>query len=159
MTDMLKGEPFTNEDVNMALKIIETSLKPKYREIINLRYKEQLQFKEIGEIMGFTDERARQLVNEGLRRTFLKIMRPMNDSIETDVKERRKLHPTSTLITDLNLSVRAYNCLDRRGLKTVGDIMLLTKEELFNIRNLGQKSVEDILTKLTDIGVDVSKFN
>ena len=60
-------------------------------------------------------------------------------------------HPVD--IEDLDLSIRAYNCLKRAGIHTVEQLRSLSLEELQNIRNLGKKSVEDICRKLVKIPV------
>ncbi len=56
-------------------------------------------------------------------------------------------------IMDLDLSVRAYNCLKRAGINTIGDLRKMTPEEVNQIRNLGKKSLDEILQKLTDLGI------
>lgn len=57
-------------------------------------------------------------------------------------------------IADLDLSVRSYNCLMRRRVATVGDIMALgTYEELCRTRNLGRRSAEEICSKLAQFGL------
>jgi DNA-directed RNA polymerase subunit alpha len=55
-------------------------------------------------------------------------------------------------IEDLDLSVRSYNCLKREGLNTVGDLVAKTEDELLEIRNFGQKSVDEVKEKLTEMG-------
>jgi DNA-directed RNA polymerase subunit alpha len=57
------------------------------------------------------------------------------------------------LIEDLDLSVRSYNCLKREGVATVGELMDKTEQELLEIRNFGQKSVDEVKEKLTELGV------
>lgn len=56
-------------------------------------------------------------------------------------------------ILDLDLSVRAYNCLKRANINTIGDLTALSPTELNNIRNLGKKSLDEILQKLADMGI------
>ena len=51
-------------------------------------------------------------------------------------------------IEELNISVRTYNCLRRRGVSTVGDLAVMTKEELMRVRNLGKRNYDEILEKL-----------
>lgn len=57
----------------------------------------------------------------------------------------------STDLSDLELSVRAYNCLKRAGYRTYGDIKNLTFEEGMKIRNLGKHSLEEVLAKIKSI--------
>lgn len=63
----------------------------------------------------------------------------------------------STPIEDLDFSVRTYNVLKRAGLHTVYDITLRTEEELKKIRNLGKHSFEEIINKLRDLNLGLSK--
>ena len=55
-------------------------------------------------------------------------------------------------IEELDLSVRSYNCLKRAGINTVEDLTNRTEEEMMKVRNLGRKSLEEVLNKLTDLG-------
>lgn len=59
-------------------------------------------------------------------------------------------------ILDLELSVRSYNCLKRAGINTLGDLMKMTPEQLVNVRNLGKKSLDEIMQKLADLGYPLS---
>jgi len=64
----------------------------------------------------------------------------------------RKFDGYDTPIEDLGLSVRAYNCLKRSGLTTVGAILERTEEELLALRNFGEKSYEELRDKLVERG-------
>jgi DNA-directed RNA polymerase subunit alpha len=57
------------------------------------------------------------------------------------------------LIEDLDLTVRSFNCLKREGINTLGQLVNLTEHQLINIRNFGQKSVDEVLEKLTERGL------
>src|SRR3990172_3774074 len=58
----------------------------------------------------------------------------------------------NTPIEDLNLSVRAYNCLKRSGLMTVGQVLEKSEEELLTLRNFGQKSYDELKARLVELG-------
>jgi DNA-directed RNA polymerase subunit alpha len=58
-----------------------------------------------------------------------------------------------TVIEELDLSVRSYNCLKREGVATVGELMDKTPQELLEIRNFGSKSVDEVAEKLAELGV------
>ena len=60
-------------------------------------------------------------------------------------------------IEELDLSVRSYNCLKRAGINTVEDLAAKTEEEMMKVRNLGRKSLEEVLRKLTDLGLSLRK--
>jgi len=61
----------------------------------------------------------------------------------------------STSIEELNLTVRAYNCLKRVGIDTVRDLASKTLTEMGKIRNLGSKSLEEVLDKLDELGIEL----
>jgi DNA-directed RNA polymerase subunit alpha len=54
-------------------------------------------------------------------------------------------------IEELNLTVRSYNCLKREGINTVGDLVNKSEAELMDIRNFGQKSIEEVKEKLEEL--------
>ena len=70
--------------------------------------------------------------------------------------EKEETHKEKTLemtIEELDLSVRSYNCLKRAGINTVKELTDRTVSDMMNVRNLGQKSLEEIKLKLNDLGV------
>ena len=58
-------------------------------------------------------------------------------------------------IEELNLSVRSYNCLKREGINTVGDLIQKSEAELLDIRNFGQKSIDEVKAKLDELGLEL----
>ena len=60
-------------------------------------------------------------------------------------------------IENLNLRSRSFNALDRAGIKFIGELVLMGKEKIANIKNLGTKSLEEIFEKLEEIGFSLSK--
>ncbi|WP_024789629.1 DNA-directed RNA polymerase subunit alpha [Lebetimonas sp. JH292] len=60
-------------------------------------------------------------------------------------------------IEGLNLRSRSFNALDRAGIKYVGELVLMGKEKIANIKNLGAKSLEEIFDKLDEIGFSINK--
>ena len=56
-------------------------------------------------------------------------------------------------IEELNLSVRAYNCLKRSGLMTVGTVLEKSEDELLSLRNFGRKSYDELRDKLVELGL------
>jgi DNA-directed RNA polymerase subunit alpha len=56
-------------------------------------------------------------------------------------------------IEELSLSVRSYNCLKREGVNTVGELVQKTEQELMDIRNFGQKSIDEVKGKLEELGL------
>lgn len=59
-------------------------------------------------------------------------------------------------IDELELSVRSYNCLKRAGINTVQDLINKTEEDMMKVRNLGRKSLDEVIEKLKSMGLDLS---
>lgn len=68
-------------------------------------------------------------------------------------KEDSKLKKLETPIDDLDFSVRAYNCLKRANVNTLGDLTEKTELEMMKIRNLGKKSLKEVIDKIKDMGL------
>ena len=60
-------------------------------------------------------------------------------------------------IDELELSVRSYNCLKRAGINTVEELTNRTSEDMMKVRNLGRKSLEEVLGKLKELGLELSQ--
>ena len=60
-------------------------------------------------------------------------------------------------IEELDMSVRSFNCLKRAGIDTVGDLTNKTEEDMIKVRNLGKKSLEEVVQKLHSLGLDLKK--
>ena len=58
-------------------------------------------------------------------------------------------------IDELELSVRSYNCLKRAGINTVGELINRTPDDMMKVRNLGRKSLEEVLAKLQELGLSL----
>ncbi len=59
-------------------------------------------------------------------------------------------------IEELDLSVRSYNCLKRAGINTVEDLIAKTDEDMMKVRNLGRKSLEEVINKLHGLGLSLA---
>lgn len=71
---------------------------------------------------------------------------------QDDEKAHKKLEMS---IEDLDLSVRSYNCLKRAGIHTVQDLTRKTEDEMLKVRNLGKKSLDEVIKKIKDLGFDL----
>ncbi|HEX3030923.1 MAG TPA: DNA-directed RNA polymerase subunit alpha C-terminal domain-containing protein, partial [Bacillota bacterium] len=58
-------------------------------------------------------------------------------------------------IEELDLSVRSYNCLKRAGINSVEELTQRTEEDMIKVRNLGRKSLEEVIHKLEDLGLSL----
>jgi DNA-directed RNA polymerase subunit alpha len=85
---------------------------------------------------------------------FAQLGKPEPSIVEHGVGRGMALPPDryNTPIEDLNLSVRAYNCLKRSGLMTVGQVLEKSEDELLTLRNFGQKSYEELKARLVEYG-------
>ncbi len=75
--------------------------------------------------------------------------------IEPEEIKRDKILEMS--IEDLDLSVRSFNCLKRAGIDTVEDLINRTEEDMIKVRNLGRKSLEEVIQKLHSLDLDLKK--
>ncbi len=75
---------------------------------------------------------------------------------EVEVVEEPENQVYEVLIEDLDFSVRTYNCLKRAGVNTVGDLVAKSESDMMKIRNLGRKSLEEIIIKLEDMGLSLT---
>ena len=60
-------------------------------------------------------------------------------------------------IEELDMSVRSFNCLKRAGIDTVEDLISRTEEDMIKVRNLGKKSLEEVIAKLHSLGLDLRR--
>lgn len=60
-------------------------------------------------------------------------------------------------IDDLDLSVRSFNCLKRAGINTVEDLINKSEEDMMKVRNLGRKSMDEVIARLNDLGLSLRK--
>ena len=74
--------------------------------------------------------------------------------VEKPDDEKEKVLEMS--IDELELSVRSYNCLKRAGINTVEELCNRTPEDMMKVRNLGRKSLEEVLAKLKELGLELN---
>ena len=72
--------------------------------------------------------------------------------IEKEESKREKI--LEMPIEELELSVRSYNCLKRAGIATVQDLANKSEADMMKVRNLGKKSLDEVIAKLHDLGLD-----
>ncbi len=88
-------------------------------------------------------------------RMFARLGKPLPPVVERGLGIGTALPPDkyNTPIEDLNLSVRAYNCLKRSGLMTVGQVLEKSEDELLSLRNFGRKSYDELRDKLIELNL------
>ena len=75
----------------------------------------------------------------------------MNVETMVEKEEAKKEKILDMTIEELDLSVRSYNCLKRAGINTVEDLTLRKEEEMMKVRNLGRKSLDEVIGKLKEL--------
>ena len=76
-----------------------------------------------------------------------------NTEIIVEKEENKKEKVLEMTIEELDLSVRSYNCLKRAGINTVEDLTNKSEEDMMKVRNLGRKSLEEVINKLNGLGL------
>ena len=100
---------------------------------------------------------AAKVLNEHLK-LFIdlsEVAQSVEVMIEKEDDEKEKVLEMS--IDELELSVRSYNCLKRAGINTVEELTNRTSEDMMKVRNLGRKSLEEVLAKLKELGLELSQ--
>jgi len=77
--------------------------------------------------------------------------------IMVEKEETKKEKVLEMTIEELDLSVRSYNCLKRAGINTVEDLISRTEDDMMKVRNLGRKSLEEVIQKLDALGLSLAK--
>jgi len=96
---------------------------------------------------------AAKIMNDHLK-LFINLVSNMdeNDILKEDKKDDTK-KVLEMSVEDLDLSVRSYNCLKRANIHTVEDLTKRSEDDMLKVRNLGRKSLEEVVKKLEDLGL------
>ncbi|MGB3932164.1 MAG: DNA-directed RNA polymerase subunit alpha [bacterium] len=87
---------------------------------------------------------------------FIELTETAEDvEIMVEKEEDEKDKVLEMTIEELDLSVRAYNCLKRAGINNVSELIQKTEEDMLKVRNLGKKSLEEVQTKLASLGLSL----
>ncbi len=164
------------------VKIFET-LSDKENYVLIRRYFRNKDFtinsyREIGGELGVTPERARQIEFSAVKKLrhpsrlrrfeyvfssnkkeldidFIKTM--LSDGVTFNFDETTLFTKRDIPIEEMNLSVRSFNCLKRAGINTSGDLFDKNEEELMKLRNLGRKSLREVLIKRKELSNCISQ--
>lgn len=145
-------------------------------QVIRYRYRDRLTLEETGKKLGVTRERIRQIEARAIRklRYYMRGYQvvPMSEvanaterynELQTKYENLQKLYeqkfeqaapeiPSRIPIEKLDLSVRSYNCLKRHGIHYLDEVQKLSEEDLYNIRNMGKKSIQEIMFRVSQYG-------
>ena len=98
---------------------------------------------------------AAKLVNDHLR-LFIELVENMaNQSLLVSSKEYKVIKLLEMSIEDMDLSVRSYYCLKRANINTVEDLTKKTEDDMLKVKNLGRKSLDEVINKLTGYGLSL----
>ena len=98
-----------------------------------------------------------KILNEHLR-LFIGLTETVSDvEIMVEKEEEEKDKILEMTIEELDLSVRSYNCLKRAGINSVEELTMKTPEDMIKVRNLGKKSLEEVIHKLEELGMLLKK--
>ena len=100
---------------------------------------------------------AAKILNEHLNLFVNLSDEAKNTEIMVERPETVKEKVLEMTIEELDMSVRSFNCLKRAGIDTVEDLTKKTEEDMIKVRNLGKKSLEEVIQKLHSLGLDLKK--
>ena len=100
---------------------------------------------------------AAKIINEHLMQFIDLSEEAKNADILKEKDESKKAKVLDMTIEELDLSVRSYNCLKRAGINNVEDLSKKTQEEMIKVRNLGRKSMEEVIAKLEALGLTLAQ--
>lgn len=100
---------------------------------------------------------AGKIINEHVN-LFIELCSEMsNMSILVSKEEDKQVKLMELPIEEMDLSVRSYNCLKKAGINTIQDLLKKSKSDMFKVRYLGAKSVEEVIQKLESYGFSLRK--
>lgn len=100
---------------------------------------------------------AAKLLNEHVN-LFVELVESMASTSMLISREEDKVQKLLEMsIEDMDLSVRSYNCLKRAGINTIDDLIKKSEEDMLKVKNLGRKSLEEVVHKLESLGLSLKK--
>ena len=100
---------------------------------------------------------AARIMTEHLNLVVTLSQEAMDAEIMVEKDDKGKEKALEMTIEELDLSVRSFNCLKRAGINTVEDLISKSEDEMMKVRNLGRKSLEEVVAKLDSLGFKLSK--
>ena len=159
-----------------------SELTEREQKVLELRFVHGMTYEQCGYRFNVTRERIRQVEHKALRKLrnprFAKhyLLDTLNKAFEIDAERARlerenielreklekyenipkpKAEPRKIDIDDMELSVRSYNCLRRAGFNFVDDLDGKTVSDLKKVRNLGMKSLREVVEKAREFGIEI----
>lgn len=160
----------SNLELNADLDVLEERIEkmldeiyPREKDVLHYRYKEQLTLQVIAKKYDLTVQRIRQIEAKALRKlrsprrsdfikTGIDIEIEKQKILEKVIKQKESTMQNMSFdrirIEHLELSVRSYNCLKRAGYNTLKDLLMMSDNDFWRVRNMGAKSIEEVKEKI-----------
>ena len=181
--DLDPCECFEHFNERLEFLLTKSVITYREEKIIRLYYIDGKTFEEIGKEFGTTRERIRQIEAKAIKKLklfrnyfYMGKWCVMEELAKEEYKKNLETQKSywkyesakqyifqyesgvslpirEQKIENLDLSMRSYNCLKRAGIRTIGDLLNFTYNDLFKIRNLGRKSMKEVLDKIHDLGL------
>ena len=111
-----------------------------------------------------SNEYTMEFAVPGIRKEYCRVNLNNEGNLEVYIEnklehkeENKKEKVLEMTIEELDLSVRSYNCLKRAAINTVEDLTNKSEEDMMKVRNLGRKSLEEVINKLNGLGLYLKK--
>ena len=137
------------EEINKGIRLAMTNLSERTVEMVLMRYKDGYTYTKIGERYGVKQERARQIINMGIR----ELAKPQHiRMIKTGTAEAKQCTAIDVEIEELNLSVRTDNVVRRAGNRTVKELLKYEdKESIMKMKGMTIKGAKEVAKKLYEL--------
>lgn len=144
--------------------ILEETLNERETYILYSFYRDRMRMCDIGTRYGIKAERCRQIREKAIRRIrhpsrYRYLKYGMAEVAKRDMEPPKDIPIIQQTIDELDLSVRAFNCLKRANVQTVEDLTHLSRSDLMKVRNMGKKSIAEVEKKLADKGLALRPDN
>lgn len=172
--EILEGREGYNIDTEAFLCGMGNCLSEREQKVIFKRYKDGLTLEQIAKEENVTRERIRQIISKSIRKLkhpgrlkkAMKVSRREYDLLQQENARLKALllangtkesTITNLTIEELDLSVRSYNCLLRAGITDLEKLKKLSADDLMRVRNLGKKSMQEVLETLHKLGIELKE--
>lgn len=148
-------------DFDESLKyVLEETLTEREIYILYSFFRDHIPMRFVGQRYGIQGERCRQINEKALRRirhpSRLKYIKYGLAEVERRQKEPPKEIPIlQQSIEELDLSIKAFNCLKRANVRSLEELTALSRFDLMKVRNMGIKTIAEVETKLKDKGLSL----
>ena len=124
-----------------------------WKKALKLRFEKEMTYEQIGDELEISKARVSQIIDKALRRleeieSSDYVVYGLNTCMAMEEEQRKNRSIDDISISELNLGGRAYNCLMRSGLDTIGKIIHIKRDELLIIKHMNESSADEVLLKL-----------